>query len=370
MKLIGNVHVDKKRIKGIKGPFILICNHGARIDPVYVYTTMFPRVLNFVGSYGFFKNKFLNWYFTKLGSIPKFQYQTDLSAMKDMISVTRNNGILAMHPAGRMPSCGRGFMIPEGLSKLIKICKVPVVCCLLHGTYLTKPKWAINKRRGRIEIEYYPLLSKEDVENLDTDAINKIVNEALDFNDYEWNRTKQYKFGKKDLAIGLETTLYRCPRCHKEFNMKTYDNTIECDSCHTKFEITPTGYFKSNMYYEHPDQWFEGQRESIDEFIKNNELLMQDNTKVILTGVNNLLDQYGYGKVSLYSDHLNYIGTINNENVDINIDLTNLFSLPYKAGNNFEISDGPNIYKFELDNGLHAAKYCQVVEELYKLRNK
>lgn len=365
-----NLHCDRKEIKGLKPPFILIANHGADIDPLFVQITSSPYLINFVGGYAYFKNKFLNWYFNKLGTIPKFQYQTDLNSMRDMLSVTKRGGVLGIFPTGRLPSCGEGFMVPDSLAKLIKISKVPVVVCKIDGAYLSKPKWAVNKkRRGRIDMKYSILLSGEDVKNMSVEEMSKIVNDALYFNDYKWNEDKHIKFGKKDLALGLETTLYRCPKCGNEFKMSSSGNVIKCDCCDFNLELTPTGEFKENEFFKNPFEFYEYQRNSIKELIANPDFKIEEECSVHVTDIHKIDDHQGNGKISLNCNEFYFEGIINDEEIQIHFPIANQFSLPYKAGENFEIADGSKIYKFFPKTKSIGTKFCLIVEELYKKSN-
>lgn len=369
IKLRNNIHVDKSDIKDIKKPFILICNHATFNDPVYIYCALFPFRINFVGGYAYFKNPFLNWYIRKLGSIPKFQYQTDLNAMRSMMSVIKRNGVLGIFPTGRLPSVCDNIMIPDSMAKLIKLCKADVVVAKSDGAYLTKPKWSINHRRGRIDIKFTKLFNKEDIHNISVEDMTKMINEALYYNDYEWNKDKQIKFGKKNLAVNLESILYKCPNCNKDYVMSSKNNTLFCKECGCEFEYLPTGYFKENKYFNTPLDYFEWQRKDIQELIKDKNFVVEDDTDVIVTDIHTINELYGKGKVKIDYENIEFNGVVNNEERHVVFSLKEMFSLPYKANTNFEIADNNDIYKFNLVNGKLAAKFSLIVEELYKVKN-
>jgi 1-acyl-sn-glycerol-3-phosphate acyltransferase len=363
-----NIKVFNKQIlKEIKGPFIFLCNHENVMDPAFLVGAAYPTNITFVGSYALFQKRFLGWLVRRLAVIPKFQYQMDFDAIKKMVNVTKNGGVLGLFPAGRLPSCGAGFPIPEAVSKLVKMCKVPVVWVDFNGSYLSKPKWANGVRKGELDVTFNLLFTKEQVESISTQEMNNILNEKLAFNDYEWNRDKQIEFKGKDLAVGLETTLYHCPKCHKEFEMETEDNELRCKHCGLTFKIKATGFFEENEYYEHPQQWYEDQRQYLIKEIEEKDILMSDGCEVI--GVVDGKDaKIGEGEVSLDKDKITLKGLLKGEEVVKELSIVNLFSLPYRAGVNIEIADGNDIYIFHLKHGVMAAKWSQLVEEIYKLR--
>ncbi len=365
LKLRYKIHViGKEEFKKIKPPYIIISNHGAAIDPLFLAGAVYPRLINFVGGYAYFQNKKLKWFLNEIGAIPKFQYQTDLVAMRKMTQVTKE-GILGLFPAGRMPSCGTGFPIPDSLAKLIKICKVPIVEARINGSYMSKPKWASSIRRGKVEIKLTELFSANQVSELSVEDMTNIINKHLAFNDYEWQRDKMIAYRGKKLAENLETTLYRCPQCGVEFEMISNGNELKCQKCGFSVKVNNTGYFADNEYFEHPQQWYEWQRESVDDYIKNKDFEFVD--QATLKGIKDgSIQEIGKGTIKLNYQGFVYDGTLDNIEQHFEVSIDNLFSLPYKAGYNFEIAIDSRVIQFWLKNGVQAVKWSLLVEQIYK----
>jgi ribosomal protein S27AE len=63
------------------------------------------------------------------------------------------------------------------------------------------------------------------------DEIAKSMEEAISYNDYEWNREKKIKYKSSKKAIGLEQYIYACPKCGEIQTIKTHKNDILCDHC-------------------------------------------------------------------------------------------------------------------------------------------
>jgi len=362
-----NLKIDKSNIKGLKGPYVLLCNHAQGADPFFVYGALYPQLVSFVGGYNHFNNPILRPFLKKLGAIPKFQYQIDLKAMKDMLTVIKRGGNLGIFPAGRNSSCGEGFYIPEAIAKLLKLCKVKVISCHIDGSYLVKPKWAKTNRRGPIYISFKEILSADDVKNFTDAEITEVVNDALSFNDYKFNEDRKIHYKGKDLAVGLETTCYRCPKCDHEFTFSSSHNHLTCKHCETDFELLDTGFFKENPYYKNPFEWFEDQRRKIDKEL-DKDILIEDDV-ICKMNLEKGLTEVGSGHCLMNQNEIVYKGEISGEDKELIFPLEELMSLPYRAGVNFEIADATNIYQFKLKNGLAAAKWCQLVEQLYKRRN-
>lgn len=366
-KLRYRVKSDRTKIKGIKPPFILLCNHEAAIDPCLIFGELKGYYMNPVGGYAYFKNKYYSWLLRLIGGIPKFQYSSDIQTMKNMITVTKQGGILALFPTGRNSTCGEGFPIPDNLAKLIKISKCKVVLSTIHGTYLSSPKWRKSRRKGRVSIDFEPLFDEKQVVEMDITEMTKILNKKLNFNEYEWNREKQYKYKGKDLAENIDNILYRCPKCGAEFEMISKGNVLKCNHCGNEFVMEETGFFKKNDYFEHPAQYYNWQRESINELIKQ-DFTIEDHVKCKMS-LEKGIEYVGEGRLIIKQDLVIYKGTIKGEEKEIEFDTKDLFSLPFRSGVNIELSMENDIYQFEFDNRYLPSKLCLIIEETYKVRN-
>jgi len=361
-----DLHINKDDIKDVKGPYVLVCNHAMEMDPYFVYGAIFPELVNFVGGYNHFNNKLFKFFLKQMGAIPKFQYQTDLKAMKDMLTVIKRGDNLGIFPAGRNSSCGEGFYIPDALAKLLKMCKAQVLTCHIDGSYLVKPKWAKERRKGPIFITFEKCLTKDEVISKSDKEITEIINKELAFNDYIFNKEKKYHYQGNNFALGLETTCYKCPKCGKEYSLFSDGNHLKC-SCGLDLELEDTGYFKENKYFSNPNEWYEWQRKELHSEL-NKDIILEDGC-IIRMNLKDGLTDVGEGVVKITPKDIIFKGVINNEDKELIFPLEDLMSLPYRAGENFEIADSTNIYQFKLNNGLSATKWSLVVEELYKLNS-
>lgn len=369
LKIRYNVKVyNKKILKQINKPYVVICNHASTIDPFLITGAFFPYLINFVGGYAYFKHPILKIFLKWMGAIPKFVYQNDLNSIKQMISVTRNNHILGLFPAGRLPSCGEGFPVFESLGKLLKKCDAAVVIGKIDGAYLSKPKWSKTNRRGKINITIKKLLTAEEVRVKTIEELNETFNKELSFNDYFWQEKQEIAFKGRRLAEGLEKILYRCPKCGKEFSIKTSKNIIMCKKCKFRVILNKKGFFEENDYFKNPYYWFEHQKYQIQTLLVDKTISLKSKTK-LKSIRNNKLVIIGEGVVELNFESITFCGTIDGIKEKITIKTDDLISLPYRAGENFELSYNNNTLQFYLENGLEVVKWSIAIEEIYKKKH-
>ncbi|MBP5193426.1 MAG: hypothetical protein J6126_01710, partial [Clostridia bacterium] len=77
------------------------------------------------------------------------------------------------------------------------------------------------------------LFSPDDLKNLSVDEIDDKINLAFRHDEYEWQKQKRilWKNTQGRMCHRLEDILYRCPRCHTEFQMVGKGDVISCKKC-------------------------------------------------------------------------------------------------------------------------------------------
>lgn len=369
LKFAYNFNYNNDAIKDIKGPAVFIGNHASVLDVFLMGVSAYPKSLNYVAGYDWFTYFGLRFILKQLKAIPKFQYQVDLTSIKEMIEVINQNQILGIFPTGRLASAGVGLPVDDNVAKLIKKLKVPVYFFRIDGAYLSLPKWAKKPRKGKIEGKYYQLFTPAELIDKDIKEITKIINNYMLYDDYAWNQQKAIPFRGKRLAENLEKVLFLCPKCNQEFNLSSRNNLISC-TCGYKNKILESGFFEDKSYFDSPKDWNQFQKNILKEQIVNKELAILSATKVYASITKDKQKKlYGDGHATIIDDYLIFKGKNNSEARELTIKLTDFPSLPFKSGQNFEISQNQFIYKFVLKNGNEAAKWSLIVEALKEVSN-
>lgn len=99
LKLVYRIKVHGKDNILMEEKLILCSNHSHILDPV-ILAIIFPRQISFMAKKELFKNKFLNYIFTKLGAFPIDRKESDLKAIKNAFRVLKRDGVLGIFPEG------------------------------------------------------------------------------------------------------------------------------------------------------------------------------------------------------------------------------------------------------------------------------
>lgn len=367
-KLKFKLKINKNGIEEFKTPCIILFNHGSAIDFTNVWAPLYPQVGNMVTAYYYFCNYHLGRLLNHFGCFPKFLYQPDISAIKNMHKVIMNNGILLMAPEGRLSPHGQMESYIPSTIKFLKKEKCDVYIVETHGAYFTKPKWSKTFRKGRIDAKYHHLFTREDLEQLSLDEIYTKLYSALYYDEYKWMAENNVSYKGRKFAEGLEQILYICPVCGKEFTYKSYGNTIECEHCHTTVKLNKNYYLEC----EHPDipktisDWYNYQKEIERKRILEGNYILTSNVSLKFPDPKGLgFTVVGNGVATLSNEGIRYQGTINGEDKDILFKLENIPALPFGVGENFEIYHDQTLYYFIPENIRHCAKWSVVEEQMY-----
>jgi len=374
-----NVHYTfKKDIKKEKGPYIFISNHASRLDYIFTGVPMLPHRLNFVAGYNEFHRSHLAGVFNLLQVIPKKNFTPDSYTIKEVSRILKNNGRIIIFPEGMSSISGANQPVAIGTGKFLKHYKIPVYYSIIKGGYLTSPKYNLNDRCGKIEVEIDQMFTPEELSTLSPEEIEDIVNKKLYHDDYAWNKVQQnhYKIGENG-AEHLEDLLFYCPKCKKQHTMRTKGNTIFCEECGNgallkdTYELVP--FDENCVIPETQTAWFNLQREIIKKEVK------KDNFKLVEKVSLGMLPKYellknqktseivGKGTLTLDKTGLTYKGTKENQPFTFHIDIKALptYGMCTDVSRFYTFYEGEFMEFYPTNNVVE--KFFLATEELHRL---
>ena len=323
------------RLKDYKAPYIVIANHTSRFDYMFATIPFLPRRLNHVVGYNEFYRSHLKFIMNVMQSIPKRNFYRDNHAMKEMMRVLKNKGILMIYPEGMNSISGASQPVALGTAKLLKHCQVPVLYVKIEGGYLENPKYCDELRKGHVDATIDRLFTVEELNNLSEEEITDKINDALYHDAFEYNKIHHYHYPSKlGQALNMHHLLYWCPRCKSEFMMKGEGNVIKCTNCENGAIVSDTYDFipinNDCVIPESQTKWWEMERDNERENVKNPSFELRDHVKLGVLPENEYLQNYetsivvGEGELILNRKGLTYKGSKDGMPFSFTIDIKNL----------------------------------------------
>lgn len=281
--LIGkNYTVEKINMEGLKPPYIMLSNHMYFIDfELAAMATLPHRVNNVVSIDGYYRRP---WLMELIGAICTRKFTMDLHLIKSINKVLKRGDILSMYPEARYTPCGVTNYMPESLGKLIRMNKVPVVAVVHHGNYLHSPFWNFRrKRRVPLHTTVTQILTAEQVAAMSADEINAAVRQALDYDDYGYQRERGIAITEPFRAEGLHKVLYQCPHCLTESRMASEGSELYCTACGKRWNLNEDGTLRAlsgETEFVSPPDWFRWEREQVRKQIERGEYAFSDEVEV------------------------------------------------------------------------------------------
>ncbi len=291
-----------------KGPFFLLGNHTNNFDGLFLQC-LFLKPIRFVVTDGVFKHKLLRRLLHLAGFIPKRKSVSDAAAIRGIIKVIHNGGIVGIFPEGGRNWDGVTGSITPATFRLIQILRIPVVAANIRGAYFSEPRWADTKRHGRVEVHLSTVIERG--KQLGLQEIEQIVTAALAHNEYEWQRENRVPFLGRALSKGLERLLFVCPACGMTGTLTSTSTHAMCTSCASQYRIDKYGFLSSTVdlpadSLDRINSWQQAQLASL--FAKDPEinLLMADENGILSCAQtrDDSFDVIASGKVVLTREQL------------------------------------------------------------------
>jgi hypothetical protein len=363
----------RNEIKGKKGPFVVIANHQAALDFVNLIGAT-RRPMSFVISNSFFNTLPIRGFLTRMGVIPKQQFQTAVRDMKRMKAVIDHGEPIVIYPAGLMCEDGLSTPIPAATYKFLKWLDADVYVAKTSGTYFAMPKWSSGFRPGRTHLDIYKLFSREELKNLDLGQVKSRTDEALLFDAYREQEAFRVKYSNGSNIRGLEHVLYQCPHCLAEFSVEAVEkDRLRCSACGYEQGSDAYGFLhKTSSHGEelrYVSDWSLGIYGRLKEKLVSGEVadLSTPMTIRMIDYDRKKFMDVGHGTLSLNARQFTIDGVIREQPVSLAVSIAGVPTLPFKPGKYLEVQDGNDIYRCVPEDGRLVMKFINMVKIFHEL---
>ena len=355
-----NVSVSGEKVEG---PALIVSNHASNHDYKFIASAVRPARISFLVTYHFFTFKKLAFWLKVIGAIPKYQFATDLEAMRKIqYVVQKEKGAVFIAPEGTVYASGHlGYMSPA-IAKMIRFLKVPVYACKIEGAGLGNAKWSRTTHRGKVHIDTRRIITAEEAVSLSRDQVMERLTDALSYDEFEFQKRENVRVMGNDKAEGFETMFYKCPCCGSEFTLSSHGNSVQCSACGTSATFQDDFTFRwssPKQYFENYSQWYDWQYSLMKEEVAKPDFKMEAEMDYGIDepGVDNYV-KVGHGTLTFSHDGWDYDGTFRDEHIHEHDDVRSVFLATLKVGKHFElpVRDGHNRV-FYPENGLTAMKW-------------
>lgn len=224
IQIEGREHIPHHR------PFLLVANHESYLDP-FLFGIFLPFELKFVTTADVFSTPWMRFLLRGIGTFPMRRHRQDLKSIRTMIRMINKGQVVGIFPEGGRSIDGSPLPILKETLKLIQRCKVPILPVHLEGAYEIWPRWAPNRRRGKVSASFKPIIPIQDQENLDD--LEKLIQNEIFSPSKTFSKVKTHAIAK-----GLDNFLWACCKCHAHNAIQVISgDQIKCRQCESRWSV-------------------------------------------------------------------------------------------------------------------------------------
>jgi 1-acyl-sn-glycerol-3-phosphate acyltransferase len=208
------------------GPALVLSNHVSLFDPWFTITAA-GRSIHFLATAAAMRHPIMGMVLRSFGSIPKKKFTADVGAIRSMKKWVDLGGIVGSYPEGERSWDGELLPLLPGVEALVRLLEVPVVPVRVLNADRVMPRWAVKRRFGPVKIVFdQPRIFERKAAPAD---IHAWLQEKLriDQND----ERNHMPVRGRELALGLENPLFRCPHCFAWDALVPSGDEIRCREC-------------------------------------------------------------------------------------------------------------------------------------------
>lgn len=154
----------------VQGGVLIASNHASYLDPPLIGCPIKSRPVRFMARDTLFKNRFMSWFYQRVGVVPLSREKGDIGAMKTAIQLMKSGHCVALFPEGTRTGNGELQKAKSGIGFLIHKAGVPVVPTYIGGSFHAFPRGASKINRHPVTISYGKVISTDELMICKTDG--------------------------------------------------------------------------------------------------------------------------------------------------------------------------------------------------------
>ncbi|MBQ9150645.1 MAG: 1-acyl-sn-glycerol-3-phosphate acyltransferase [Clostridia bacterium] len=294
-----------------KEPSLILMNHSSFVDLKIASGILYPKPYGIVCTTDAMVGKGL--LMKLLGCIPTQKFVTDLNLIRDMKYMLKEKKTsVLMYPEAGYSFDGRATTMPAGLGGLLKMLDVPVLMITTHGAFARDPLYnGLQNRKVKVTADVKTLLTREQVGELPTEELDKVIGDAFTFDNFAWQYENGIKITEKFRADGLHRILYKCPACKAEGQMEGKGTHLTCHACKKSWFLTELGRLEATegeTEFPHIPDWYDWERAEVKAEIEAGAYSLDTSVKIALMIDYKGLYMVGDGRLTHTSDGLTLDG--------------------------------------------------------------
>ena len=294
-------------LKEIEGPYLILPNHNLELDPLLVGEAVGKQIYFVASEHLMRKGIATKLLMHFLKPIIHMKGRQGAKTVKQMLRTLQEGHKVCIFPEGNRSFNGVTMEMEAAIAKVAKKAKVKLITYRIEGGFLTQPRWATSIRRGKVRGRLINIYEPEQLSQMSDAQISAAIITDLHEDAYETQKRECVKFKGNNLALGLESTIFTCPKCGKIGKLHSQNDRIFCE-CGFEAIYDVYGYLidKEDNKYTVTELDLK-QQNALKEKIKNwpeSTPLFEDDVTVYRIGADHELIGTEEGSLKAYTDHL------------------------------------------------------------------
>ncbi len=358
-------------------PCLILMNHSSFTDMKLAYGIFYPKKLGIVTSVDGMTG-ILGKLMRLLGCTPTHKYVTDISLIKDMEYMLKENKTsVLMYPEAGYSFDGCATALPRKLGILMKRLGVPVVTVITQGAFHRDPLYNMLQIRDvKVSAHVKCIATAEEVNEKSVAELDALLAESFSFDNFAWQRDNKISIDVPFRADGLHRILYKCPECGTENQMEGKGIHLTCHACQTQWTMDEYGQLSANKTdtkYPHIPDWYQWQRECVRKELDDGTYLLDTDVDIAIQVNLDGICLIGSGHLTQDLNGFHLTGA--NGKLEYNqspIHSHTLYSdyYWYEIGDVIGIGDNEFSYFCFPKENVSVTKARLATEELYKMKKK